>query len=390
MRDTNERITRFRTLLQKSGIDVALLVHPKDVFYYAGTVRPASLLVTPDDVVLLVRRGYDCARREATVKDVRLSGGFETIGTALSAFGFTGGKLGTELDVVSVQLVRRMAATFPSWSLADVSPLVLTQRSVKDADEVDTMRNSAEVADEGLRSVPDYVSEGVTELELAAEVEQVMRNAGHEAYVPIRSQDVRGGGVFVMSGENISIRGGYGRVVTGAGLGAAMPYGPSRREFRQHDLIVVDAGATYEGYAADEARTFVLGEATKAQRALYDVARAAEDAVLEALRPGVTGAELYAVAEEVVKDGMQPFYSRSSLALPGFVGHGIGLEFDEPPVLDAEEALVAMPGMVLAVEIEVSAVTTRQMVKIEDTVLVEPDGFELLTTAPRELIECES
>lgn len=386
MKETNQRIERFRTLLEMSGIDAALLVHPQDVFYYAGTMRPASLLVTKDDAILFVRRGYDRAWREATIKRVQLSGGFSSIGVMLDS---TGGKLGTELDVASVQLAQRMAATFPNWSLADVSPLVLTQRSVKDVDEIDKVRRAAAIADDALRMVPECVDVGVTELELATEVEMVMRAAGHESNVAIRSREMRGSGVLVMSGTNLSIRGGYGRVVSGAGLSSAMPYGPSRREFRLRNLAVVDVGVTFEGYAADASRTFVVGEATKGTRALHGVALAAEDAVLQVLRPGVTGAELYAVAEAVVKEGARPYYSQSSLALPGFVGHGIGLEFDEPPILDSKETLVMMPGMTLAIEIEVSALSTRKMVKIEDTVLVTSDGYELLTLAPRELVECE-
>ena len=386
MKETNERIERFRTLLGMSGIDAALLVHPQDVFYYAGTMRPASLLVTKDDAVLFVRRGYDRAWREATIKRVQLSGGFKSIAAVLDS---ASGKLGTELDVASVQLVQRMAATFPHWSLADVSPLVLAQRSVKDTDEIGKVRQAAAIADDALRMVPEYVDVGVTELELATEVERVLRAAGHESHVPIRSPDLHMGGVLVVSGTNLSIRGGYGRVVTGAGLSSAMPYGPSRREFRLRNLVMVDAAVTFEGYAADAARTFAVGNATKGNQALHGVALAAEEAVFQALRPGVTGAELYAVAEAVVKEGARPYYPQSSLVLPGFVGHGLGLEADELPILDAKETLVVMPGMTLAIEIEVSALSSRKMVKIEDTVLVTADGFELLTSAPRELIECE-
>jgi len=384
--ETNERIDRFRILLEKSGIDAALLMHPRDVFYYAGTMRPASLLVTKDAAVLFVRRGYDRAWREATIKRVQLSAGFDSIAKILDS---SGGQLGTELDVVPVQLVQRLAATFPDWSLADVSPLVLTQRSVKDLDEISTIRQAAGIADDALRLAPEYIDVGVTELELATEVEMVMRAAGHEAHVPIRSRNMVMGGVLVMSGTNLAIRGGYGRVVTGAGLSPAMPYGPSRREFRLRNLVVVDANVTFEGYSADAARTFVVGEATPGNKVLHSVALAAEDAVFQALKPGVTGAELFAVAETVVKEGSRPYYAQGSLALPEFVGHGVGLEADELPVLDARETLVMMPGMTLAIEVEVSAISTRKMVKIEDTVLVTEDGFELLTSAPRELIECE-
>ena len=223
-----------------------------------------------------------------------------------------------------------------------------------------------------------------------------MRRAGHEGFQPLRHPGSRGGGVFLMSGENLTVRGGHGLVVTGAGLSPAMPYGPSRRVLGPGDLVVVDIGATYAGYTADVSRTFVVGRATERQRALFAVARAAGDAVLDALRAGVAVADLYAVAETVVARGAPPHFAPGSLALPGFVGHGIGLELDEPPVLWPRDEAHLQAGMVLAIEIEVNAPPqgtwcpepVEGMVKLEDTVVVRPDGYELLTAIPRELIEC--
>jgi len=167
-----------------------------------------------------------------------------------------------------------------------------------------------------------------------------------------------------------------------------MPYGPSRRALKPGDLIVVDIGSAHAGYTADESRTFVVGRATERQRALFAVVRATEDAVLGALRPGVAVADLYALAEGVVAGGAPPRFVPGSLALPGFVGHGVGLELDEPPVLWPRDETRLQAGMVLAIEVEVSAPAQETMVKLEDTVLVRADGYELLTATPRELIEC--
>jgi Xaa-Pro aminopeptidase len=89
-----------------------------------------------------------------------------------------------------------------------------------------------------------------------------------------------------MSGENLTVRGGHGLVVTGSGLSAGSPYGASHRTLEPGDLIVLDTGSTCEAYTADESRTFVVGEATEEQQALLGVTRDAEEAVLEALAPG--------------------------------------------------------------------------------------------------------
>ena len=376
-------------------MDAALLLHPRDILYYAGTVRPAALLVAPHDTILFVRRGFECARQEATVARIEPMSGFSSIAESMAGLGLTGGLLGTELDLVPARLTQRLAevlgstppTTDPAWSLADLSPLVLAQRAVKDEEEIAATRRAAAVADAGHRVVPQVIAPGMSELALAAEVEAAIRRAGHEGFQPLRHPGARGAGVLLMSGEHLTVRGGHGLVVTGVGLGPAMPYGPSRRPLQTGDLLVVDIGSTCAGYTGDESRTFVVGPATEPQRALFAVARAAEDAVFEALRPDVAVADLYATAEALVAQGSPPHFAPGSLTLPGFVGHGIGLELDEPPVLWPREDARLQAGMVLAVEIEVSAPARGMMAKLEDTIVVRPDGYELLTATPRELIE---
>lgn len=389
----NARLAKLCPRMSAAGIDAALLLHHRDVLYYANTVRPAALLVVPGDgaghAILFVRRGLEYACQEATVPRVESMSGFSDVAGAFARLGLVGGLLGTEMDLIPARIAQRLEEVFPAWSLADISPLVLDQRAVKDEDEIAATRCAAAVADAGHRAVPQALAPGVSELALAAEIEAAMRRAGHEGFQPLRYPAARGGGVLLMSGENLVVRGGHGLVVTGAGLGPAMPYGPSRRTLEPGDLLVVDIGSACAGYTADESRTFVVGQATGAQRALFAVTRAVEDAVLEALCPGIAVADLYAAAETVVARGAPPHFLPGSLALPGFVGHGIGLELDEPPVLWPRDQARVRAGMVLAVEVEVSAPAQGSMAKLEDTVVVRPHGYELLTVTPRELVECE-
>ncbi|RLC86790.1 MAG: hypothetical protein DRI79_09555 [Chloroflexi bacterium] len=384
----SQRLTALCARITEAGMDAALLLHPRDVLYYAGTARPAVLLVAPHDAVLLVRRGFEYARREATIVRVEPMSGLARVAEVAAELGLSGGVLGIELDVVPARIYRRLAEVFPGWELADISPLVLAQRAVKDEGEIAATRQAAVVADAGHEIVPQVARAGMSELALAAEVEAAMRRAGHEGYQPLRHPGARGGGVLLMSGENLTVRGGHGLVVTGAGLSPASPYGASRRVLRPGDLVVVDIGSTCGGYTADESRTFVVGQATEQQRALFAVARTVEEAVLGMLRPGVAVADLYALAEAVVNQGAPPYFAPGSLALPGFVGHGVGLELDEPPILWPRDEARVQAEMVLAIEVEVSAPAHGAMVKLEDTVVVRSDGCEMLTAAPRELIIC--
>ncbi|MGB9870140.1 MAG: M24 family metallopeptidase [Anaerolineae bacterium] len=384
----NDRLKQLRKHLVDTGLDAAVLVHPRDVLYYAGTARPATLVVGPQEAVLLVRRGLDLARREATVARVEPGSGWDAVAAVLAAQGLARGTLGADLDVMPAQLYRRMRDALPGWEVEDISPLVLAQRMVKDSAEIQATERAAAVADAGQAALPPVLRPGISELALAAEVEAALRRAGHEGYQPLRYPGARGGGVLLMSGENLTVRGGHGLVVTGAGLSPGTPYGPSRRDVRLGDLVVLDIGATYGGYTADESRTYAVGRPTAAQEALFEAARAVEEAVLSALRPGVAVADVYAAAEAALARGAPPHFPPRRLSLPGFVGHGLGLEIDEPPVLWPREETSIAAGMVLAVEVEVSAPADGMMAKVEDTVVVEADGPRLLTHAPRRLLAC--
>ena len=382
----NPRLNELQRRLADAGVDAAVLVHPRDILYYAGTARPATLVVGPQEAILLVRRGLDLARREATLERVEPGGGWDAVAAVLAAQGLARGTLGADMDVMPAQLYRRMREALPAWEVEDISPLVLAQRMIKDPEEIRATEHAASIADTGQASLPPILRPGLSELELAAEVEAALRRAGHEGYQPLRYPGARGGGVLLMSGENLTVRGGHGLVITGAGLSPGTPYGPSRRTVRPGDLVVLDIGSTYDGYTADESRTYVVGRATAAQEALFEAALAVEEAVLSALRPGVSVAEVYAAAEAALARGAPPHFPPGSLSLPGFVGHGLGLEIDEPPVLWPREETTLAVGMVLALEVEVSAPADGLMAKVEDTVVVEASGPRLLTHAPRRLV----
>ncbi len=384
----NDRLNELRGRLAEAGVDAAVLVHPRDILYYAGTARPATLVVGPWEAVLLVRRGLDLARREATLARVESGSGWDAVAEVLASQGLTKGTLGADLDVMPAQLYQRMRDALPAWEIEDISSLVLSQRMIKDLEEIRATERAAAVADAGHAALPPILRPGASELALAAEVEAALRRAGHEGYQPLRYPGARGGGVLLMSGENLTVRGGHGLVITGSGLSPGTPYGPSRREVRPGDLVVLDIGATYDGYTADESRTYVVGRPTAAQEALFEAALAVEEAVLSVLRPGVPVAEVHAAAEAALARGAPPHFPPGRLSLPGFVGHGLGLEIDEPPVLWPRAETPIAAGMVLAVEVEVSAPADGMMAKVEDTVAVEADGPRLLTHAPRRLLAC--
>lgn len=381
-----QRIEALRGRMAESGIGAALVLWSRDLFYYAGTARPGSLLVTPNLARLFVRRGLTYAQAEATLRPVERGGRFSDLNQILLDSGLVGGRLGTELDLVPAALAGRLSQAFPSFELVDLSPLILDQRACKDTDEIERLRGSARVLEAGHRRALEVAAPGLSELELSAEVEAAMRRAGSEGPMPLRGFDTRVNFGLVVSGDNLKIKGGHGLVTTGGGLSAPAPYGASGRTLREGDLFLVDVAVPWRGYVADETRTYVVGAASEIQRAQFSVARAVQDAVLAALRPGATPAELYAIADQVVSQAYPPHFEAGDLSLPGFIGHGVGLEGDEPPVLWSRDRASLRASMTLAIEIEVNS-RALGTVKLEDTALITDGKPELLTTMPRKLLE---
>ena len=152
----------------------------------------------------------------------------------------------------------------------------------------------------------------------------------------------------------------------------------SAKPLKQGELVLFDMGVLCDGYCSDLTRTFAVGEASEAQRRLFEVAWKAQRAAVAAIRPGATAGEVDAAAREIIEDeGWGEYF-------PHLTGHGVGLSIHEPPIVDRNVDTVLLPGMVTTVEpgIYLPGVGAA---RVEDMVLITSTGGEVLTAADREL-----
>ena len=173
--------------------------------------------------------------------------------------------------------------------------------------------------------------------------------------------------------------------VTGVGLSQALPWGPSSRRLEAGDLVVVDFTLSYEGYHCDMTRTYCVGEPTQEQRDLWERVLELHLQVVDRVRPGVTGEELYLVATGMAEEmGLIENFMGVGSARGSYIGHAIGLEVDEWPVL-GEGARDPLPaGAVITIEPKFM-VPGRGAVMVEDDIVVTPSGHEVISTLEREL-----
>jgi len=361
-----ERIERLQQNMAEQGVDVFLVLTHDDYAYFIGEIRrqPRALIPRQGEPVLLTFASeVEEARRNTGLTDIRPYRGLHEMMLAIISF-FKG--LGVEKPKVAIKmefhtpyfLIERFKMANPMVEIVDAGPLVSPLRRVKSAEEVALIREAARLADLGIETARQVIRPGITELEVATEVEYVLKKNG---------ADGLGFPMFVNSGyRSLWLHGGATRKVIEPG-----------------DLIIVDIGPIYQGYHADICRTFSVGEPSEEAKRLYGLYRRMQEVALEAARPGMALHQIEARIEEVLKkDGLQDYYLR------GFI-HGVGLSFEETPFPTIFPEDVLMPleaGMTLAAGHPILSVPGIGGVRVEDTVHLTAAGVEMLTTAPRDEI----
>lgn len=382
---TPSRIETFAAGLEAAGMAAALVMEPRDLYYLAGTAQPANLLVVPGhEPVLFARRFAGRIRTETTVERVLEGAGFSAVVAEAERLGVGAGPLGMELDVLPAGLVARAERSFAGRAIADCSPLLLAQRARKDAGELAAMRESVALFDAVHAAITEFARPGVAENELSAEVVRALRRAGHAGLIAQRRWDARlpAEGALA-SGENLWEFSGGPFAITGVGLSRAAPIGASGRRLRHADLVNIDLGMNRAGYHADMARTYAVGEAPPELERLAAAVRGCQDACIAAIRPGVSAESVYEAGVRAAEElGVADVFMGYGDQRGPYVGHGIGLELDEPPVLGPGVRTPLEEGMVLAVEPKVIS-PGFGAVNIEDDVIVTAAGAEIIGDVPR-------
>ena len=228
---------------------------------------------------------------------------------------------------------------------------------------------------------------GVTELELSAAVEDYLRRSGHGACMRVRREGMEMTVYGVCSSGVNSLAGTkFDGVCGGAGISAGSPYGASMDKIVQGSPVILDYCFNLHGYMVDQTRMCSLGTPSADVTEAYDTMVEIERALFDAMRPGRTWESVYELAAKLAGEaGYDDVFMGLGSEQVSFVGHGIGLDLDEPPLLAPKMIDVLEAGMVIAVEPKV-ALPNVGVVGIEDTVVVRENGVEYLTKADDEFL----
>ena len=288
-------------------------------------------------------------------------------------------RIGTELDVLPVQLYVRLQTALPGAVWEDGSLLVREQRMIKSPDEVTAIRAAARVVDAALEAVIPHIREGMAEFELMALIEHQLRLRGHQGLMRMRAYNSELITGMVAAGAAAAVPTYFDGPAGGTGLHPSSPQSSGRALIGRGEPILVDIGCSIDGYLIDQTRTLVIGDLDPELQRAYDVAEQVLRATEARLQPGVIAEHLYLLAlDQVQEAGLSAHFMGYGADQVKFLGHGIGLEIDELPVLAKGFKYPLAPGMVIAIEPKFTY-PGRGVVGIEDTYLITDTGYEKLT-----------
>ena len=254
----------------------------------------------------------------------------------------------THMNVADYEEYREMPV-----ALVPFASEITSLRLIKTAEEIENLRTAQQMADKAYAALLERVHPGMTEREVVAELNYLCEKAGSEgpSFDPI-----------VGSGPN----------------GAMCHAVPGERRLQKGDLVVVDFGCMYNGYHSDMTRTFGVEEADDISRRVYDIVLEAQLRTLDALKAGMTGGELDAVARDyIASQGYGDCFGHG-------LGHGFGLEIHEAPRAGKNSADVLLAGTTITVEPGIY-IEGKCGVRIEDCCIVTEDGKINLVSSPKEL-----
>ncbi|MHB1420774.1 MAG: M24 family metallopeptidase [Bacillota bacterium] len=385
--ELQKRTSRLQEQMAVQKLDGVLVVQNMDLYYFTGTAQNAHLFIPVDGLpLLMVRKDLARAKQESTLERVVPLASLKGLSKLLQEYGYKiPGRMGLEMDVVPAGQFLKYQEIFPQTDMVDAAQIIRKLRMIKSPYELSRLREAARRHDAMFKAVPGILREGMTEQELAAELEFYSRKQGHLGIIPFRGFNQMLFFGHAMSGSNAAVSSGFDTPLGGPGNAPMFPQGGNSKIIARQEPVIIDFVGNYEGYLVDATRVFSLGSVDPQLAKAHQLSLNIQEAIIERGLPGKTWGELYDVAMEMAKasDFGDHFLGFGSPV--GFVGHGLGLELDELPVLARGFNQPLEEGMVIALEPKF-VFPSRGAVGIENTLVVTAQGMDKLTTTIEELV----
>lgn len=297
-------------------------------------------------------------------------------------------KLLLESDSISYSDYKRYETIFTPKEILNGTALLRRCRSIKTPYEIDLIRRSGELHAKTYETIPSLYRKGMTDVEFSIELEHECRKLGSLGIFRIFGQSMEIFMGSVLAGDNADIPSPYDFAMGGAGLDVSLPVGCNGTVLTEGMSLMVDMGGNFTGYMTDMTRTYAIGSVQELALKAHETSIAIHQAIAAKARPGVAAKDLYELAAEMANHAGLSDYFMGHRQKAGFIGHGVGIEINEAPVLAPRSRDILAEGMVFALEPKFVIPGTGAL-GIENTYAVTADGVEKLTVCKEELISLQ-
>ena len=378
--ESSLRFDKVRHLMKADGVDALLISDNANLYYLTGRVFAGYVYLPADGMPIYFVRRPVKMEGDGVVEIRKPEQMAETIGLNLPE------KLGLELDVTAWSTVKRLSNVFPASEIANASTIMRKARAVKTDVEIDKIRISGVKQTRVYSLIPSLYNEGMTDIELQVEIERASRMEGCLGQFRVSGDSMELYMANLLVGDNADIPTPYDFAMGGEGMDPSLPVGCNCSLIRPGNTVMADVNGNYTGYMTDMTRTFRLGAisdlAVKAHKCSIDIChRLAKEG-----KPGTEAKRLYEIAQEMVNEAGLHEYFMGHKQKAGFIGHGVGIEINELPVIAPRSHDILQENNVIALEPKF-VIPHVGAVGIENTYRVTASGLESLTLAPEEIID---
>ncbi|MCR4436117.1 MAG: Xaa-Pro peptidase family protein [Clostridiales bacterium] len=379
--ELEKRMSRFRAKMTESDRDwkTAVIFSKINQYYFTGTMQEGMLVVPRDDeAVYWVRRSCERALEESLFPRIKPMNSFRD---AAESMGKIFGTVHMETEVVPLALYRRFQKYFPFEEVKPADAQIAAVRAVKSPYELSLMEQSGDIHRRVLEDrVPGMLREGMSEAELAAELFSLMIREGHHGVARFGMFDTEMVLGYVSFGENSIYPTYFNGPGGNYGMSPAVPVlGSRERKLKKGDLVFIDIGCGVDGYHTDKTMTYMFGQplprqAIDAHLKCVDI----QDEMASMLKLGAVPSQIYNSIMSRLDAGFADNFMGFGSRRVKFLGHGIGLQVDEWPVIAEGFFDPLQEGMAFALEPK-KGIEGTGMVGIENTFLVTPQGGRSIT-----------
>jgi len=381
--ELQRRINKVKEAIVSADADACLITTSVNQFYLCGFIFDGYLLILPDkEPILFVKKPNNLTgeRIENIRKPEQISDFFDKYKlTKLN-------RILVEIDVIPYSSTIRLQEALENPELVNVSQIMRSIRSIKSEFELQQIRENAEIHSKVYKQIPYIYHKGMTDITFQIELERLMRLNGSLGIFRSfgEKMDIYMGSI--LSGDNAQTASPFDYALGGKGLNPILPLGANGSTLKEGTTLMVDMAGNYRPWMDDMTRTFAVGNsvpdiAYKAHQISIDI----HNQVIESTKAGTACADLYNLAIDIVKSNDLEPYFMGTTQQAKFIGHGVGLEINEPPVLSSRSNDILQEYMVIAVEPKF-VLPSIGSVGIENTYIITNHGIEKVTLCEESML----